>query len=162
MLTSLITHDRIVTTLPKAKELAPLADKLITLAKNGSLHNLRKAGETIQDKAVLVKLFEELGPRYMEREGGYTRVLKLARPRAGDKADMAVIEYVDRLGEIRVAKNRGYFLPGGVQRPGEGLGISEKALDVDGGETVAPPVEDEAVKNKVPRHKAKAKKPVFN
>eukprot|EP00551_Chaetoceros_affinis_P000811 CAMPEP_0203661198 /NCGR_PEP_ID=MMETSP0088-20131115/59479_1 /ASSEMBLY_ACC=CAM_ASM_001087 /TAXON_ID=426623 /ORGANISM="Chaetoceros affinis, Strain CCMP159" /LENGTH=129 /DNA_ID=CAMNT_0050523851 /DNA_START=114 /DNA_END=503 /DNA_ORIENTATION=- len=104
MVTSLIKHERIVTTLPKAKELRRVADKIIQYAKNGSLHSRRKADEIVREKPMLTKLFEVLGPRYQDREGGYTRVLKLSQNRKGDNAPMAVIEYVDRPGEVRAAR----------------------------------------------------------
>ena len=81
MVTSLIYHERIMTTTPRAKELRKIADKLITQAKDGSLHKRRLAAAVVREKAAVVKLFEILGPRYMSRPGGYTRVLKLARPR---------------------------------------------------------------------------------
>nr|WP_319388729.1 50S ribosomal protein L17 [uncultured Cohaesibacter sp.] len=95
MAAALIKHEQIVTTLPKAKELKPIADKLITLAKRGDLHARRQAIAQIRDKDMVAKLFETLGPRYTERSGGYTRVLK-AGFRYGDNAPMAVIELVDR------------------------------------------------------------------
>ena len=95
MAASLIEHEQIVTTLPKAKELKPIMDKLITLAKRGDLHARRQAISKIRDKDQVSKLFETLGPRYQERAGGYTRVLK-AGFRHGDNAPMAVIELVDR------------------------------------------------------------------
>jgi large subunit ribosomal protein L17 len=104
MATSLIEHERIVTTVPKAKELQKMADHLITLAKRGEIHHRQQANALLRTQPTLTKLFEVLGPRYKEREGGYTRILKLARPRAGDKADMAVMEYVDRPGELRAAR----------------------------------------------------------
>lgn len=104
MVTSLIKYERIQTTLPKAKELRHVADKMITHAKKGDLHNRRLAARVIREKPVLTKLFEILGARYADREGGYTRVMKLAKPRMGDKAPMAIIEYVDRPGEIRAAR----------------------------------------------------------
>ena len=129
MVTSLIKHERIVTTLPKAKELRRLADKMVGLGKDGSLHARRQADTVIREKPVLTKLFEVLGPRYQEREGGYTRVMKLSRPRKGDNADMAVIEYVDRPGEIRAARppraRRERMLAGGALRDVlEGVGIA--------------------------------------
>ncbi|WP_119307764.1 50S ribosomal protein L17 [Cohaesibacter haloalkalitolerans] len=95
MAAALIKHEQIVTTLPKAKELKPIAEKLITLAKRGDLHARRQAIAQIRDKDMVAKLFETLGPRYTERSGGYTRVLK-AGFRYGDNAPMAVIELVDR------------------------------------------------------------------
>lgn len=100
MAAALIKHEQIVTTLPKAKELKPIADKLITLAKRGDLHARRQAISQIRDKDMVAKLFETLGARYEERKGGYTRVLK-AGFRYGDNAPMAVIELVDRDPEAR-------------------------------------------------------------
>lgn len=95
MAVSLIKHEQIVTTLPKAKELKPIADKLVTLAKRGDLHARRQAISAIRDIAMVGKLFETLGPRYKARHGGYTRVMK-AGFRSGDNAPVAVIEFVDR------------------------------------------------------------------
>ncbi|HEX9752614.1 MAG TPA: 50S ribosomal protein L17 [Methyloceanibacter sp.] len=93
--TALIKHEQIVTTLPKAKELRRVADRLITLAKKGDLHARRLAFSRIRDEAMVAKLFDTLGPRYAARPGGYTRVMK-AGFRYGDSAPMAVIELVDR------------------------------------------------------------------
>ncbi|MBE89038.1 MAG: 50S ribosomal protein L17 [Rhodospirillaceae bacterium] len=95
MAAALIKHEQITTTLPKAKELKPIVDKLITLGKKGSLHDRRRAFAMLRDDSTTAKLFETLGPRYEERSGGYTRVLK-AGFRYGDSAPMAVIELVDR------------------------------------------------------------------
>jgi large subunit ribosomal protein L17 len=95
MCAALIKHEQIVTTLPKAKELRPIIEKLITLAKKGGLAARRQAIAEIRDVAQAKKLFEVLGPRYKERKGGYTRVLK-AGFRYGDNAPNAVIEFVDR------------------------------------------------------------------
>jgi large subunit ribosomal protein L17 len=92
---ALIKHEQIATTLPKAKELRRVADRLITLAKRGDLHARRLAFARLRDEAVVAKLFETLGPRYAARPGGYTRVLK-AGFRYGDSAPMAVIELVER------------------------------------------------------------------
>jgi large subunit ribosomal protein L17 len=92
---ALIKHEQIVTTLPKAKELRRVADRLITLAKRGDLHARRLVFARIRDNDMVSKLFETLGPRYADRPGGYTRVLK-AGFRYGDSAPMAVIELVDR------------------------------------------------------------------
>ncbi len=95
MAVSLITHEQIVTTLPKAKELRSIVDKLITLGKRGDLHARRQAASQMEDAAAVKKLFAVIGPRYAERPGGYTRVMK-AGFRYGDNAPMAVIELVDR------------------------------------------------------------------
>ena len=104
MVTSLINHERIMTTAARAKKLAPLADKMITHAKVNNLHHKRLAASIIREDAAVVKLFEILGPRYSERQGGYTRVVKIAKTRRGDSAEMAFIEFVDRDGELRAAK----------------------------------------------------------
>ena len=95
MSASLIKHEQIVTTLPKAKELRPIVEKLVTLGKRGDLHARRQAISQIRDIEQVGKLFAVLGPRYKERNGGYIRVLK-AGFRHGDNAPMAVIEFVDR------------------------------------------------------------------
>jgi large subunit ribosomal protein L17 len=95
MCQALIKHEQIVTTLPKAKDLRPVVEKLVTLGKRGDLHARRQAISQIKDVLLVKKLFDVLGPRYKERQGGYTRVLK-AGFRFGDNAPMAVIEFVDR------------------------------------------------------------------
>ncbi|WP_150522873.1 50S ribosomal protein L17 [Roseibium sediminis] len=105
MAASLIKHEQIVTTLPKAKEMKPIIDKLITLGKRGDLHARRQAISQIRDVAMVKKLFDTLGERYKERNGGYSRVLK-AGFRYGDNAPMAVIELVDRDPEARGAEDR--------------------------------------------------------
>jgi len=99
LVTDIIIHERITTTESKAKELKKLADKMITLAKDGSLSARRRAAETVRFEEVkegqnaLQKLFSDLGPRYQDRNGGYTRVIKTV-PRRGDAAPMAIIEFV--------------------------------------------------------------------
>ena len=109
MAQALIKHEQIVTTLPKAKELKRVIEKLITLGKKSSLHARRLAFNQIRDKEMVTKLFATLAPRYIERSGGYSRVLK-AGFRYGDSAPMAVIELVDRdegakgLGELNEPK----------------------------------------------------------
>src|SRR5437868_8895805 len=95
MAAALIKHEQIVTTLPKAKDLRPIIEKLVTLGKRGDLHARRQAIAQMRDIAMVKKLFEVLGPRYKDRNGGYTRVLK-AGFRYGDSAPVAVIEFVDR------------------------------------------------------------------
>ncbi|MEL6691576.1 MAG: 50S ribosomal protein L17 [Pseudomonadota bacterium] len=105
MAASLIEHEQIVTTLPKAKEMKPFMDKLITLAKRGDLHARRQAISKVRDEAAVRKLFDVFGERYKDREGGYTRVLK-AGFRHGDNAPRAVIELVDRDEDARGAADR--------------------------------------------------------
>ncbi len=108
---ALIKHEQIVTTLPKAKELRSVVEKLITLGKNGSLHARRMAYSQLRDKMIVKKLFDEIATRYKTRAGGYTRVLK-AGFRYGDSAPMAVIELVDRdetmkgAGELNAPKEK--------------------------------------------------------
>src|SRR6201746_1602531 len=92
---ALIKHEQVITTLPKAKDLRPIVEKLITLAKRGDLHARRQAIAQLRDPPMVKKLFEVLGPRYASRNGGYTRVLK-AGYRYGDSAPVAVIEFVGR------------------------------------------------------------------
>jgi large subunit ribosomal protein L17 len=92
---ALVKHEQIVTTLPKAKDLRPVVEKLITLGKRGDLHARRQAIAQVRDPALVRKLFAVLGPRYKDRHGGYTRVLK-ADFRYGDNAPLGVIEFVDR------------------------------------------------------------------
>ena len=92
---SLIEHEQIKTTLPKAKELRPIVEKLITLAKKGDLHSRRVAASRIKQDEAVKKLFDVLGPRYADRKGGYIRIMK-AGFRYGDMAPMAIIEFVDR------------------------------------------------------------------
>jgi len=92
---SLIEHEQIKTTLPKAKELRPIVEKLITLAKRGDLHARRQAAAQLKEDQYVAKLFEVLGPRYKDRQGGYVRILKVGF-RYGDMAPMAIIEFVER------------------------------------------------------------------
>jgi len=105
MAASVIEHEQIVTTLPKAKEIRSIVDKLVTLGKRGDLHARRQAISQIQDVVQVRKLFDEIGPRYADRHGGYTRVLK-AGFRKGDNAPMAVVELVDRNVEAKGAADR--------------------------------------------------------
>ena len=105
MAAALIRHEQIVTTLPKAKELRPVVEKLVTLAKRGDLASRRLAAARLRNEEMAKKLFETIGPRYQERNGGYTRVLK-AGFRYGDNAPMAVIELVDRDLEAKGAADR--------------------------------------------------------
>mgnify|MGYP006282712029 FL=1 len=130
---SLIAHERIKTTTPKAKEARRLADRLITFAKRGDLSARRHAARILNDKAAVQKLFEELGPRYAERPGGYTRVVKFAKPRRGDAAEMALLELVqdgDRPDRKRSArKAQPYEVPGAAAKVAEAAPVEEPAED---------------------------------
>ena len=105
MTVSLLTHEQIKTTLPKAKELRRYADRMISLAKKGGLHDRRRAFSFLRDDAIVAKLFSTLAERYKDRPGGYTSVLK-AGYRYGDNAPMAVIELVDRDPDAKGAADR--------------------------------------------------------
>lgn len=100
MAVALIKHEQIITTLPKAKDLRPIVEKLVTLGRRTDLHARRQAISQIRDEAIVKKLFEVIGPRYASRPGGYLRIMK-AGFRYGDNAPMAVIEFVDRDVEAR-------------------------------------------------------------
>lgn len=93
-LASIIEHERIVTTLPKAKELRPLIEKLVTLSREDSVHNRRQAARQVLDDAMVQKLFATIAPRFTDRPGGYTRIVKLG-PRRGDGTEMAILEFID-------------------------------------------------------------------
>lgn len=93
-LASMISHERIITTLPKAKELRPILEKIVTLSREDSVHNRRQAARQVQEDALVQKLFTEIAPRFKDRPGGYTRIVKLG-PRRGDGAEMAILEFVD-------------------------------------------------------------------
>jgi large subunit ribosomal protein L17 len=93
-LTALFTHERIITTLAKAKELRPMAERMVTLAGTGSLPARRKVLTWVPDKVIVRRLFDEIAPRFIDRPGGYTRIMRLGR-RHGDGAEMAIIEFVD-------------------------------------------------------------------
>ena len=105
MAVSLLIHEQIKTTLPKAKELRRIADRMITLGKKSTLHTRRQAASFLRDEATLIKLFSTLAERYKERSGGYTRIVK-AGFRYGDSAPMAVIELVDRDHDAKGAEDR--------------------------------------------------------
>ncbi|WP_420391999.1 50S ribosomal protein L17 [Acuticoccus sp.] len=102
---SLVRHEQIVTTLPKAKELRPFVERLVTLAKRGDLHARRQAISKMRDKEMVAKLFDTLAPRYVGRPGGYTRIMR-AGFRYGDNAPIAVIEFVDRDEDAKGADDR--------------------------------------------------------
>lgn len=96
MAASLIEHERIITTLPKAKAVKPFVEKLVTLAKDPSQHNRRRAFSKLRSKDGTTKLFDVLGPRFANRPGGYCRIVKLAKRRLGDNGERAILEFVER------------------------------------------------------------------
>ena len=140
MVTSLLEHDRITTTDARAKELRKLADKMITLGKKGDLHARRQALQVIQDKKVVAKLFERIAPRYQDRPGGYTRILKLGS-RAGDNASLAMIELVEEEFTARPRKSA----PAVVEAsPVAAAAATKVAAEVAEGDSAAQPVEETA------------------
>jgi len=96
MAVSLIEHERIVTTLPKAKNVKPFVEKLVTLSKAATQHNRRRVFAQVRSKSATKKLFDVLGPRFQARPGGYCRILKLGKPRLGDNGERAILEFVER------------------------------------------------------------------
>ncbi len=96
MAASLIEHERITTTVQKAKALRPFIEKLVTISKESSVHNRRRVFAALRNKEAVSKLFEVIGPRFQERPGGYCRILKLSKPRLGDAGERAIIEFVER------------------------------------------------------------------
>jgi len=130
MVTSLLRHERIVTTTPKAKELRRIADKIITLAKKGTSHARRLAHRDVRDVEVLQKLFGSIADRFQARHGGYTRVVRVSR-RAGDNAELALIELVDRAPD---AAEEGEEKAGKKAKPAK-----EKAPKASKGEKAARP-----------------------
>jgi large subunit ribosomal protein L17 len=138
-LASLIDKERIITTLPKAKELKPQIERLITLGRDDSVHNRRNAARQINDDKLVAKLFETLGPRFSDRPGGYTRIVKLG-PRRGDAAEMAILEFV------------GYELAADEKKAAPAPKAAKKGKAKD--EEPETPAEDEK-----PKKKAAAKKP---
>ena len=95
MAMSIIEHERVKTTLPKAKEVRAIVERLITYGKKGDLHGIRLIAKSVKDKDLVMKIVNDIAPGYKDRDGGYTRVLKLG-PRRGDNAEMAIVELVDR------------------------------------------------------------------
>jgi len=140
-LTALFTHDRIITTLAKAKELRPLAERMVTLAGTGTLPARRKVLTMVSDKEVVRRLFDEIAPRFTDRPGGYTRVMRLGR-RRGDGAELAIIEFVDyELSEHEEGKTSGSGKPSLMDRAKGVFGGGAKKDDDKVEEEAEEPVE---------------------
>jgi len=135
-LASLFTHERIQTTLTKAKELRPLAERLITVAKNDAVAARRRVARWVPDRATVKKVFENLAPRFVDRPGGYTRILRLG-PRPGDAAEAAILEFVDYKFEVKERAPRKESLADRARRAAGGRVETvrkEKAETGDAGE----------------------------
>src|SRR5438105_5358938 len=152
-LASLIDKERIITTLPKAKELRPQIERLVTLGKNDSVHNRRQAERVVPDDTLISKLFETLGPRFTERPGGYTRIIKLG-PRRGDAAEMAILEFVGYEPKIEEAPSE--------EKGKKGAAKKEEAQETEAAEEKpkkkAPPKKAAAAKKQKPAKAAAPKK----
>jgi large subunit ribosomal protein L17 len=122
LVAALIEHGRIVTTLPKAKEYRPHAEKLVSLARSKTLHNVRNAARDLHRKDLLKKLFDEIGPRFADRPGGYLRIRKLAKPRLGDAAPRAILEFVDHVPPRPVSPDAETEEKGKAAKPKRGKG----------------------------------------
>lgn len=145
-LASIIREERIVTTLPKAKELRPIIEKMVTLGRDDSVHHRRQAARSVADKDLLRKLFEEIAPRFSDRPGGYTRIVKLG-PRRGDGAEMAILEFIDF-----------ELTPGAAKpSPGKKKAAAAESADADAADDEAA-TEEEPTKKKAPAKKKSAKK----
>ena len=153
-LASIIEHERIITTLPKAKELRPIIEKMVTLAKEDSVHNRRNAGRQVQSDERVGKLFETISPRFTERPGGYTRIVKLG-PRRGDGTEMAILEFVDyELGKTESTKTK-------EKKAAAPKKASKKAAEDEGAEAEAEkkPKAKKQAKPAKPKREASPKKP---
>ena len=149
-LASLIENERIITTLPKAKELRPQIERLITLGRNDSVHNRRQAARVVGTDGLVAKLFDTLGPRFADRPGGYTRIIKLGA-RRGDAAEMAILEFIGYEPKIEEKEK---------PAPAEAKGGAKKQAKP--AEPEAPAAEEEEAEEKKPAAKKKpaaAKKP---
>jgi len=143
-LTALFTHERIVTTVAKAKELRPLAERMVTLARTGSLPARRKVLTMVPDKEIVRRLFDDIAPRFADRPGGYTRILRLGR-RRGDGAEMAIIEFVDYELEDHVDGGEGGGRKPSLMDRAKGLfgGGAKEPAKQDAGPTGADEAKDE-------------------
>ncbi len=129
MVTDLLRHERITTTSAKAKECRSLADRMITYAKAGDLNSRRMAAKILRDPKVLQKLFSELGPRFADRPGGYTRVLKLEGQRHGDNAEMSILELVE--GDFKPKAKKDKPAAKAAPAPVAEETVAEETVDVD-------------------------------
>ncbi|HEV7574129.1 MAG TPA: 50S ribosomal protein L17 [Thermoanaerobaculia bacterium] len=150
-LASLIDKERIITTLPKAKELRPQIERLITLARTDSVHNRRQAVRVV-DESMVTKLFENLGPRFTDRPGGYTRIIKLG-PRRGDAAEIAILEFVD----FKLDSEPKEEAP--AKKAKAAPKKAKAKPDADEGEEEEAPKKKPAAKKAAPKKKEAAEKP---
>ena len=152
-LTALFTHERIITTVAKAKELRPIAERMVTLARTGTLAARRRVGAMISDKEIARRLFDEIAPRFADRPGGYTRIMRLGR-RHGDNAELAIIEFIDyELADHQDdgdTKAKGSFIDRAKGMFGGGAADAASGADDEKVETVAETAEPAAEAADVP------------
>ncbi len=146
-LASVIEHERIITTLPKAKELRPIVEKTVTLGKEDSVHNRRLAASSLQNDALVAKLFDTIGPRFTGRPGGYTRIVKLGA-RRGDDAERAILEFVDFELKTEAAKPAGKTKAAPKKKAAKAEAEGEGAEAEEAGEK---PAKKAAAKNAAPK-----------
>jgi large subunit ribosomal protein L17 len=125
MANSLIEHERVITTLPKAKVVKPFVEKLVTLSKESTQHHRRRAFAQLRDPQMVAKLFDTIGPRFKARPGGYCRILRLSKSRLGDNGERAILEFVERSAKVEPAEPEAKAAPKSKSKP--------KAKDTDAG-----------------------------
>jgi len=153
-LASLIDKERIITTLPKAKELRPQVERLITLGKNDSVHARRQAARLIEDESIVAKLFDTVGPRFSDRPGGYTRIIKLG-PRRGDAAEMAILEFVG----YEPAKEEAAAPAAEKPAKGRAKKAAQPEAETSEAEAAAPAAEEKPKKKAAPKKAASKAEP---
>ena len=156
-LASLIQNERIITTLPKAKELRPQIERLITLGRNDSVHNRRQVGRVVVDDGLISKLFDTLAPRFMDRPGGYTRIIKLGA-RRGDAAEMAILEFVGYEPKIEEKPADGKAAPKKQAKPAAEAEEQEEAEEKPKKKPAAKKPAKKAAEEEKPKKKAPEKK----
>lgn len=152
-LASMVLSERIITTLIKAKELRPLIEKLVTLGREDSVHNRRQAGRSLPDTELVKKLFEQIAPRFAQRPGGYTRIVKLG-PRRGDGAEMAILEFIDYEGVNAPAPEKG-----AKKAPKKEAAPAEGGDEKDAAPKAEKPAKKPAAKKAAPKKEKAEKKP---
>ncbi len=163
-LVALFTHDRIITTVCKAKELRPIAERMVTMARTGTLAARRRVAVMVPDKAVAKRLFDDIAPRFADRPGGYTRIMRLGR-RHGDNAELAIIEFVDyeladHQDEGEKSSKKGSFLDRAKGMFGGGAAAADATgADAEGVEAESADAADESVEAAAPAEESSAVEP---
>src|SRR6266516_952300 len=154
-LSSLIDRERIITTLPKAKELRPQVERLVTIGKTDNVHNRRQVFRVVGDETLVAKVFDTLGPRFAERPGGYTRIIKIG-PRRGDAAETAIIEFVGY--ELKI-EEKSEAAPAKSKKAAPKKEVKPEVEETEGAEEEAPKKKKPAAKKKAAPKKESEEKP---